>query len=139
MGKFNIMIFDATYSDRMVDLEITKLTGRSFGWFSKERWSGIGSERYQIISSSGEVENIFEGDYVRNFTNIELRPKGIVIRIRYRLNVYAVAIPYQELTIKFPEESVHLSFPKGEMNLQNSRRKLPRIDFFKKILTHQVA
>ena len=81
------MIFDITYTDRMVNLEMARLVGWPFGWFSKERWQGIGSERCRVVAGSNEVDEIFEGDYQRNFTNIELRPKGIVVRIRYRLEV----------------------------------------------------
>ena len=108
MGKADVRVFDMTYSDRMADLEIARLVGRPFGVFSKERWAGIGSERCRITHASGEIEAVLEGDFGRNFTNIEIRPKGIILRIRYRLEVYGVAIPFDELIFEELEEGLKI-------------------------------
>lgn len=127
------MIFDITYSDRIVEIEMNRLVGKPYGWLSKERWSGIGSQRLMVAHSTGEVDEIFQGDYRRNFANIELRPKGIVIRIRYRLEVFAVAIPYSDLNLDFTEKAVRILLKTGEMQLVNAKGGRPDARFFEKV------
>ena len=93
------MIHDLTYSNRQANIEINKAIGKPFGFFSKERWRGIGSQRYVIKLAEGKLADIFEGNYSQNFANIELRPNGILLRIRYRLEVYGVTFPFGQLSI----------------------------------------
>lgn len=127
------MIFDATYTDRMVNLEMARLVGRPYGWLSKERWSGIGSERCRIVAGTGGIDELFAGDYRRNFTNIELRPKGIVIRIRYRLEVFAVAIPYGVLQLDDTDLGLLISTDQFSMTLVTSKGHAVNQHFLQKI------
>ena len=128
------MIFDITYTDRMVNLEMARLVGWPFGWLSKERWQGIGSERCKVVSSSDEVDEIFNGDYKRNFTNIELRPKGIVIRIRYRLEVFAIAIPYAELRLENANDGLKIGTDRFSLVLVTAHGRMLKQPFLEKML-----
>lgn len=93
------MVFDLTYDNRQANLEIDKLIGKPFGVFNIKRWSGIGSERLIVKSAEGKLGDIFKENFRQNFANIEIRPKGILIRVRYRLEVFAVAIPFGQLSV----------------------------------------
>lgn len=127
------MVYDITYTDRMVNIEIIKLVGRPFGWLSKVRWQGIGSERCKVLNASGAIAEIFEGDYGRNFTNIEIRQGGIVVRIRYRLEVFAVVFKFGELKIHESEEGLVLIGGENQMLLRGSRGHLVNSKFVEKI------
>ena len=61
----------------------------------KERWAkgGIGSSKLVIGQSSMDIHNLLVLDNNRNTCNIELRPKGIILRFRSLLETYALVIP----------------------------------------------
>lgn len=121
----------------MTTIEIARLIGRPFGSFSKERWRGIGSERCRIVNASGEAAEIFNGDFNRNFSNIEIRPKGILLRVRYRLEVFAIAMPFSKLEIGETEDLLLLQVDQFCLKLISSRNKPVNQNFIKKILVAQ--
>ena len=60
---------------------------------------GIGSPRLSITSTSMEIRNLLILDNNLNTCNIEIRPKGIILRFRSLLETYALVIPFYKLTI----------------------------------------
>jgi hypothetical protein len=93
------VLFDLTYNSKEINKKIDVAVGPAFGLFSKSRWQGIGSERLVITNATGQLEKIFGGRFTQNFANIEMRPGGIIIRVRYRLEVYGIIIPFGKLTL----------------------------------------
>ena len=67
----------------------------------KKRWAkgGIGSSKLLITQTSIDIHNLLILDNNRNTCNIELRPKGIILRFRSLLETYALIIPYYKLTL----------------------------------------
>ena len=93
------MLVDLTYSSKEINKKIDAVVGPAFAVFSRSRWKGIGSERLVITNATGNLAELFGGKFTQHFANIEMRPAGIVIRIRYRLEVYGIIIPYAKLTL----------------------------------------
>ena len=63
-----------------------------------------------ITQASIDIHNLLVLDQNRNTCNIELRPKGIIVRFRSLLETYALVIPYYKLNIykgKADEYSVY--------------------------------
>lgn len=60
---------------------------------------GIGSPKLFITASSAEINNLLLLDNNLNSCNIEMRPKGIIVRFRSLLETYALIIPYYKLSI----------------------------------------
>lgn len=52
-----------------------------------------------ITQTSIDIHNLLVLDNNRNTCNIELRPKGIILRFRSLLETYALVIPYYKLTL----------------------------------------
>ena len=78
----------------------------------RKRWSmkGVGSPQMNITQASIDIHNLLVLDQNRNTCNIELRPKGIIVRFRSLLETYALVIPYYKLNIykgKADEYSVY--------------------------------
>lgn len=65
------------------------------------RWKmrGIGSEKLIISSTSVDIYNLLVLDHNTNTCNIELRPKGIIVRFRSLLETYGLIIPYYKLKL----------------------------------------
>jgi len=94
------MIFDTSYSDKETTRQINKAVGPPFSW--KERWKmgGIGSRRMVISHISEEYQKYMKADHYETKANLELRPEGIIIHFRHRLQAYSWIMPYSALKVK---------------------------------------
>lgn len=93
------MIFDTSYPDKETTRKINQAVGHSFSW--KERWKmgGIGSRRMTIHEISDEYKKYLNADHYISTANIELRPKGIILHFRHKLQAYSWIMPYESLQI----------------------------------------
>ncbi|WP_299532004.1 hypothetical protein [Ulvibacterium sp.] len=93
------MLLNVSYNDKKVTEKIDSEVGKPFTL--KERWAmgGIGSPRLFITETSIEIHNLLILDNNRNQCNIEMRPKGIIVRFRSLLETFALIIPYYKLTL----------------------------------------
>lgn len=93
------MLLNVSYNDKKITEKIDSEVGKPFTL--KERWSmgGIGSPRLFITETSVEIRNLLILDNNRDQCNIEMRPKGIIVRFRSLLETFALIIPYYKLTL----------------------------------------
>ena len=90
---------------------IGALVGPPFKLSQRWQLGGIGSPKLIISQSSIEIHNLLVLDHNTNSCNIELRPKGIIVRFRSLLETYALIIPYYKLHLykgKASEYSVYM-------------------------------
>ena len=105
------MLLNISYNDPSQRRSIDQEVGKTFSL--QKRWSlgGIGSKKLIINSASIYIHNLLILDQNINTCNIELRPKGIILRFRSLLETYGLVIPYYKLKIykgKSQEYSVYL-------------------------------
>lgn len=95
------MIFDTSYSDKETTKQINQAVGLPFSW--KQRWKmgGIGSRRMPISEISEEYRSYMNADHYISNASIELRPKGIIIHFRHKLQAYSWIMPYDSLQISY--------------------------------------
>lgn len=93
------MLLNVSYNEPKVKEKIETTVGQPFSL--RERWAkgGIGSSKLVISQTSIDIHNLLVLDNNRNTCNIELRPKGIIIRFRSLLETYALVIPYYKLNL----------------------------------------
>lgn len=93
------MLLNVSYTNKEITEQINAEVGLPFPL--KQRWSmgGIGSPKLIITKSSGAIRNLLILDNNRDTCNIELRPKGIILRFRSLLETYALVIPYYKLVV----------------------------------------
>lgn len=93
------MLLNVSYNESEVKEKIEAAVGKPFPL--KERWSmsGVGSPKLLISSSSIDIHNLLILDNNLNTCNIELRPKGIILRFRSLLETYALIVPYYKLNL----------------------------------------
>lgn len=93
------MVFDTSYSDKEITRKINAAVGPSFSF--KERWrmGGIGSPRMVIDAISEEYERYLNPAHYQSHANLELRPQGILIHFRHKLQAYTWVMPYRDLQI----------------------------------------
>ncbi|MEQ6166408.1 hypothetical protein AAOE16_04375 [Ekhidna sp. MALMAid0563] len=95
------MIFDTSYSDKEITRKINQAVGLPFSW--KERWKmgGIGSRRMTIHEISEDYKKYLNADHYVSTASIELRPKGIIIHFRHKLQAYSWIMPFSSLKIEY--------------------------------------
>jgi len=93
------MLLNLSYNEPLIKNKVNSLIGSPFSL--KERWckKGVGSPRLLIEETSINIHNLLVLDQNLNFCNIELRPKGIIIRFRSLLETYGLIIPYYKLKL----------------------------------------
>jgi len=93
------MLLNVSYNNKEITKRIDEEVGKPFTL--KERWAmgGIGSPKLFITEASLEIRNLLILDNNLDSCNVELRPKGIIVRFRSLLETFALVIPYYKLTI----------------------------------------
>ena len=127
-----IVLANISYNNKMQRATIDEIVGKPFTLISRIKLGGIGSPKLHVITCSKEVNNLFLLDHNENTCNIELRPKGIVLRFRSLLETYALVIPYYKLTLfkgRSDAYSVHFEHYKVMVSAQSDPVRV----FFKKI------
>ena len=99
------MLVNTSYNEKIINDSINELVGKPFGFIENIKQNGIGSPRLNIIKSSEEIATLLSYDNNRNFCNIELRPKGIIIRFRSLLETFSLVIPFYKLVLFKPANS----------------------------------
>lgn len=113
------MIFETTYTKRETILEINKLVGKPYSLLERLKMKGIGSKRMAISAISEEYQEYMNADHYMTHANIELRPKGIILHFRYKLESYAWPMPYGQVVVEttpiltFKSSGKFISFKNG--------------------------
>ena len=130
------MLLNVSYTDREITRKIDAEVGKPFTL--KERWNmnGIGSPKMHILDCSLEIRNLLILDNNMDTCNIEMRPKGIVIRFRSLLETYGLIIPYYKLKLykgDFAAYSVHRD--QYFIKVRSDTKAIQK--FFKKLLDYK--
>lgn len=132
------MLKNISYNDSKVFDEINNYVGKPYTIFQRIRIGGIGSSKLIINKADSKISNLLNLDNNINKCNIEIRPKGIIIRFRSLLETYGLIVPFYKLKLfkgKANEYSIYNDnyFIKIEVNKKNEH------DFFKKITKMKVS
>jgi hypothetical protein len=130
------MIYDTSYSSKETTRQINNAVGHPFSF--KERWKlgGIGSKRMVIEDISQEYKKYLNADHYVSNANIELRPKGILVHFRHKLQAYSWVMPYEKLSIlsieklRLTSESKFIQFKDG---LESNKKFIEKMYHWKSL------
>ena len=130
------MLVNVSYNNKVIAQKIDAEVGKPFTL--KQRWvlGGIGSPKLMITSTSAEIRNLLILDNNLDSCNIELRPKGIVVRFRSLLETYALVIPYYKLSLYKGDLGVYSVYRDHHFIKVKADTKAIQ-KFFKKILNYK--
>ena len=132
------MLFNISYKDPKIKDKIEVAVGKPFSL--KERWAkgGIGSSKLLISQCSIDIHNLLVLDNNLNSCNIELRPKGIILRFRSLLETYAFVIPYHKLNL-YKGKAKEYSIYKDKQFVKVVADTKASFKFFSKISSEKAA
>ncbi len=93
------MLVNVSYNNKKITHKVDAEVGKPFTLKERFLMEGIGSPKMFITETSAEIRNLLILDHNLDSCNIEIRPKGIIIRFRSLLETFALVIPYYKLTI----------------------------------------
>ncbi|WP_109829690.1 hypothetical protein [Reichenbachiella versicolor] len=93
------MLLQVSYYSKQKEKIIEETIGKPFGLLRRFKMKGIGSQKLVVRSANPEITNLYLHQNGEIFTNIELRPKGIALWFRSRIDVYILMIPYYQLSV----------------------------------------
>ncbi|TFG74044.1 MAG: hypothetical protein E4H26_08785, partial [Flavobacteriales bacterium] len=93
------MLVNVSYNNKEITRKVDDEVGRPFTL--KERWAmgGIGSPKLFITEASIEIQNLLLLDNNLDTCNIEMRPKGLIVRFRSLLETFALVVPYYKVSV----------------------------------------
>ena len=131
------MVLNRTHTNKENKELLNALVGKAYSFLQSLKLKGVGSKRMVIDNVSPNLKHLLNTVSDVNYTNIELRPKGILIHITKGLQNFTWAIPYYQLVIyKADGSSIHaqgrfIHFKNNKMLKEN---KL----FFDKLLNEKI-
>ena len=131
------MVLNTSHSYPKIERQISALVGESFSLLKRFEMRGIGSPKLEILQASTDLHNILSVNQDRLRCSIELRPKGVIIHFKSRLDTYALPIPYHKLSIYKGESNSYSLFMdqyKLKINASDSMVKA----FIQKVLNAKV-
>ncbi len=93
------MIIDSTAVTPDLARKINNLVGKPFSLLARLRMGGIGSHRMCVKGYSRGFENLLQRNSNLLYSNIELRPKGIIVHISQRNHRFSWVLPYYHLAV----------------------------------------
>lgn len=132
------MLLNVSYDDPKIKEKIDAAVGKPFSL--KKRWvkGGIGSPKLVINQSSIDIHNLLVLDNNLNTCNLELRPKGIILRFRSLLETYAMVIPYHKLNL-YKGKAQEYSIYKDKQFVKVVADTKAAFKFFSKISAEKAA
>lgn len=131
------MLVNVSYTNKAVTQKVDNKVGKPF--LLKERWAmkGIGSPKLFITETNVEIRNLLILDNNTDSCNIEMRPKGIIVRFRSLLETFALVIPYYKLTIYKGDYAIYSIYKDHYFIKVKSDTKAIQ-KYFRKVLDYKV-
>jgi len=131
------MLLNVSYTNSGITRRVDNEVGKPFKL--KERWSmgGIGSPKLFITETSIEIRNLLILDNNIDCCNIEMRPKGIIVRFRSLLETFALVIPFYKLAIYKGDFAIYSIYRDNHFIKVKSDTKAIQ-KYFRKILDYKV-
>ena len=93
------MLLNVSYNDVRTTEKIKTGVGPPFTLKERHALKGIGSPKLLITAASTDIHNLLILDNNINSCNIEMRPRGIIVRFRSLLETFALIVPYYKLAL----------------------------------------
>jgi hypothetical protein len=133
------VIYNVTRTDKNTDREVYNLLGKPFGLLHKLKNGSIGSEPFIIMDCSADFSiDIQSNDYDRK-SNIELRPKGIILHYRKKSSSFIWPIAFKDLIISYSREELGISDGRLNVSLNPRVKSKKESAFVLKMMANQAA
>lgn len=128
------MLYNVTYTNKVQEKEINDLVGKQFSFYESIKMNGTGSGRLIIKEASDEILELINKSVDTAYSNIELRPKGVIVGIKSIHETFYWVIPYYLLTMYKNDGHISVYDNKLKMNLSYYKDGKPIMKFLSKVM-----
>ncbi|MHA7832238.1 MAG: hypothetical protein ACX93O_14180 [Flagellimonas sp.] len=130
------MLLNVSYNDKKITKKIDEAVGKPLSIKERFAMGGIGSPKLYITEASIDIYNLLVLDNSTNTCNVEIRPNGIIVRFRSRLETFALIIPYYKLNVYKGDIGIYSIYMDHYFIKVRSDTKAIQ-KFFRKLLNHR--
>jgi hypothetical protein len=131
------MLLQVSYYSKRKENQINEMIGKPFGLIRRIKMKGVGSQKFVIRSANQEITNLFDHQNGEIFTNIEIRPKGIALWFRSRIDVYILMIPYHLLSIYNNGGYINIYGGQWKIMIKPAHNQYLNLKFLSKLLDYR--
>lgn len=128
------MLFKYSYYSKNTEEEIHQLVGKSIGFIDRLKMGGIGSQRFLVQEADLEITTLLNQQNTPPYTNIELRPRGIILSFRVKLDNWVLVLPYRKLSIFKSTTTLTIHQDRWKLKLGPANNASLDLKFFHKLL-----
>jgi hypothetical protein len=128
------MLFPHSYYSKKTEKEINALVGKPIGFIKRIRMRGIGSQRFLVSEANEEISELLTRQNTPPYTNIELRPKGIIFWFKVKLDSWVLVLPYYKLNVFKNAEHMILYSDHWKLKLSPAHNSTFNLKFFRKLI-----
>ena len=115
--------------------QVIELVGQPYSIWRRLKMNGNGSQRLTIVDANNEITELIKSPgSTEPYINIELRPAGLIIHIRVRLDNWALILPYHTLSIFSQNNQLNIYSGKWKLKLAGYRNNPLQRNFIQKVL-----
>ena len=130
------MLLNVSYNDKKITKKIDEAVGKPLPIKERFAMGGIGSPKLHITEASIDIYNLLVLDNSTNTCNVEIRPNGIIVRFRSRLETYGLIIPYYKLNVYKGDIGIYSIYMDHYfIKVRSDTKAIQR--FFKKLMDHR--
>lgn len=130
------MLLNVSYNDKKITKKIDEAIGKPLPVKERFAMGGIGSPKLHITEASIDIYNLLVLDNSTNTCNVEIRPNGIIVRFRSRLETYGLIIPYYKLNVYKGDIGIYSIYMDHYfIKVRSDTKAIQR--FFRKLLDHR--
>lgn len=131
------MILNTSYHNPEHIRLINELVGKEYSFFEKIKLGGIGSKRMIIENVSPNLDFVINTGSDLNYSNIELRPNGILVMINKGLTTFTWIIPFYHLVL-YKTNGISIHAQGKFIHFRNNFMFKNNKNFFDKLLNEKV-
>lgn len=132
-------IFEVSYNDHVTWAQISDLVGPKYGFWQSVRLGGTGSPKMLIEEASSAIQALLRTTAELEYSNIELRPRGIVVGFSNWFAIHAWVIPFEDLKLRYTEKEVHIESQDNYLLLSPAFNSRIKTSFCQRIIDIQAS
>ena len=133
------MLVQTSYYKKETEQLIDATVGKPFGIWNTLKMGGIGSQRFAVLEANQELSDLLEQQNSTSTTNIELRPRGIILWFRVKIDNWVLVLPYSTLNITVNSNDLIVHSDQWNIKLNPAHNLRLNLKFIHKLLSFKDA
>ena len=133
------LFYRYSYRTKETEETLNTLLGKPYGLVRSLKMGGTGSQRFDVVEINKEIADIIASSSNPPYINLEMRPKGLMLHLKVRLDNWVLALPYHLLSLYSSDNQLRLFAEQWKIILIPHGEQPLKIKFVRRILEQKEA